>query len=72
MNPLFWTVLISFIMAAHAYMIIHHYRNRRTRASRQQIPLIFALLVGPLYYFILTNHQLKERRSFMKGKRRFS
>lgn len=52
MSPLLWTVLLSLIMAVDAFMLIHHYRNRRTGVSRQQIPLVFAFLIGPLYYFL--------------------
>ena len=72
MSTFFWTILISLILIAHAFLLIDFYRSKRTRISRQSIPLFSALLIGPLYFFILTNHQRKERRSFMRNKRRFS
>ncbi|MCE7990483.1 MAG: hypothetical protein HEP71_00830 [Roseivirga sp.] len=72
MGTTFWTVMISLLLVAHAFLFIDYYRTRRTRLSKQQIPLISTLLIGPLFYFILTNHQLKKRKTFMKGKRRFS
>lgn len=69
---IFWTVIISLILAAHAYLLIDFYRSKRSRLTKQQIPLFSGLLIGPLFHFILTNHQLKERRTFMKNKRRYS
>ena len=72
MGDFFWTILIFMLVVAHAFLFIDFYRSKRTRASKQQIPLISAFMIGPLFYFILTNHQLKERRKFMKNKRRFS
>jgi positive regulator of sigma E activity len=72
MNTTLWIALISLLILAHAFLFIDYYRSRRTRLSKQQIPLISALMIGPLFYFILTNYQLKERKTFMKNKRRFS
>ena len=66
-----WTVLIILLVAVHAFLFVDFYRSKRSRLSKQQIPMISAFYIGPLFYFILTNHQLK-RKKFMKNKRRFS
>ena len=72
MNTALWTILGSLLLISHAFLFVDFYKTRRTRVSKQQIPFITTLLIGPLYYFILTNHQRKERRTFMENKRRFS
>ena len=72
MNTTLWIILGTLLLIAHAFLFVDFYKTRRTRVSKQQIPMITALFIGPLYYFILTNHQRKERRSFMENKRRFS
>jgi len=72
MNTTLWIILGSLLLVSYAFIFVEAYKSNRSRVGKQQIPMLHALLIGPLYYFILTNHQRRERKTFMKDKRRFS
>ncbi|OEK00556.1 hypothetical protein BFP97_03115 [Roseivirga sp. 4D4] len=72
MNTTLWIILGSLLLVSYAFIFIDAYKSNRSRVGKQQVPMFHGLFIGPLYYFILTNHQLRERKQFMKGMRRFS
>jgi len=72
MNTTLWIFLGSLLLISYSFLFIDAFRAKRSTSRKQQLPLFMMFLIGPLFYFLLSNSQRKERRQFMQSKRRFS